>query len=74
MSTAYQRAEVVRLLQALEYDHRNLTLMHRNVGAPEPLIQAGAKVEAWLDEMTQEQASALIGKMRGMLPEEESDE
>jgi hypothetical protein len=66
-ATPYQRAEVARLLQKLEYDHRNLTLMHRNVGAPEPLIQAGAKVDAWLDEMTPEQASALIEKMRGMI-------
>lgn len=66
-ATPYQRAEVIRLLQRLEFDHKHLTLMHRRVGAPDALIEGGAAVETWLDTLTQEQASVLVDKMRGML-------
>lgn len=65
--TAYQRAEVRRLLQKLEFDDSHLTLMHRRVGAPDALIDAGASIDTWLDSLTQVQASELIAKMRGML-------
>ena len=67
MPMPYQRAEIARLLQELEFDDKHLTLMHRRVGAPDALIDAGATVDTWLDTLTQEQASALIEKMRGML-------
>lgn len=67
MPTPYQRAEIARLLQKLEFDHKHLSLMHRRVGAPDALIEDGATVDTWLDGLTQEQASALIDKMRGML-------
>jgi hypothetical protein len=66
-ATPYQRAEIIRKLKALELDTKHLTFMHRRVGAPENLIQSGARVEAWLDELDAAQASALIGKMGGML-------
>lgn len=66
-STPYQRAEVARLLRKLDLDARQLTFQHRRVGAPEPMIQAGAKVEQWLEGLDMDEASELIDKLRGML-------
>lgn len=66
-ATAWQRAEIIRKLKSLELDAKHLTFMHRRVGAPEALIQSGARVESWLDQLDVDQASALIKKMEGML-------
>lgn len=62
--TPYQRAEIIRLLKLLEFDHRNVTYQHRRLGVPESAI--GGTVEAWLTGVSQADASALIDKLRGM--------
>jgi hypothetical protein len=62
--TPYQRAEIVRLLKKLEFDHRTVTFQHRRLGVPEAVI--GGTVDAWLSGMSQAEASAMIEKMRGM--------
>lgn len=63
--TPYQRAEIIRLLQRLEFDHQAVTYQHRRLGVPESAI--GGTVDAWLSDVSNASASALIEKLRGML-------
>lgn len=72
MITAYQRAEVVRLLRKLEVDSVTVGYRHRTFGVQDHMI--GGPVDAWLDGLTSELANALIKRLRKDVDDVEDDD
>jgi hypothetical protein len=59
--TFAQRARIIELLARHEFDTRTVTYAYRRLGVSEDRI--GRPVDTWLDSISIEQASNLIGKL-----------
>lgn len=62
--TGAQRATIVRLLKAVEFDTRTVTLMYRRIGVDD--AWQGQSVDSWLSSLTTEAASGLIRKLEAI--------
>lgn len=58
------RAEILAHMRALEYDRKTVTLMHRNLGAPDRF--QGRAVDEWLDSLTFDEGTQVLDKARNL--------
>lgn len=60
-ATFAQKARLRMLLARAEYDTHAVTFMHRRLGVPDRMI--GKTVDSWIDSLSIDEASALIGRL-----------